>query len=111
MHIYDTANKLASEIKNSKEYLEYKRIKDEVYNNIELKEKMEKFTKLRYEIQVEQIQAKEENKTKVEEFQKMYLEMIKNEKIKIYFEAELKFNVLLTDVNKIIGEAVQDVIK
>ena len=65
MHIYDTANKLASEIKNSKEYLEYKRIKDEVYNNIELKEKMEKFTKLRYEIQVEQIQAKEENKTKV----------------------------------------------
>ena len=111
MHIYDTANKLAAEIKNSKEYLEYKRIKDEVYNNIELKEKMEKFTKLRYEIQVEQIQAKEENKTKVEEFQKMYLEMIKDEKIKIYFEAELKFNVLLTDVNKIIGEAVQDVIK
>ena len=31
--------------------------------------------------------------------------------MKKYFDAELKFNVLLTDVNKIIADAVQDLIK
>ncbi len=43
--------------------------------------------------------------------QNLYVELLKNETMKKYFDAELKFNVLLTDVNKIIGEAVQDLIK
>ena len=32
-------------------------------------------------------------------------------KVKEYFDAEVKFNVLLADVNKIIGDAVKDVLK
>lgn len=111
MNVYDTANRLASEIKDSQEYLNYKKIKEEINNTPELKKKIEDFSKLRYDIQVSQFQDKGEDKTKLEQFQKMYMEMIQNDKIKTYFDAELKFNVLLTDVNKIIGEAVQDVIK
>lgn len=111
MNVYDTANRLASEIKDSQEYLDYKRIKEEINNTPELKKKIEDFSKLRYEIQVNQIQEKQGDKLKLEQFQKMYMEMIKNDKIKEYFDSELKFNVLLTDINKIIGEAVQDVIK
>ncbi len=29
---------------------------------------------------------------------------------KVFFEAETKFNILIADVNKIIGEAISDVI-
>ena len=43
--------------------------------------------------------------------QNLYLELIQNETMKKYFEAELKFNVILADVNKLIGEAVQDILK
>ena len=32
-----------------------------------------------------------------------------NKKIKEYFDLEVKFNVMIADVNKIIGEAIQDV--
>ena len=39
------------------------------------------------------------------------MELIQDELAKEYFNAELKFNVLLADVNKIIGEAVRDIIK
>ena len=35
----------------------------------------------------------------------------KEPKVKEYFDAEVKFNVLLADVNKIIGDAVKDVLK
>lgn len=43
--------------------------------------------------------------------QKIYVELMEIDIAKRYFEAELKFNVLLADVNKIIAESVQDVIK
>lgn len=110
MNVYDTANRLASEIKNSSEYLEFKKIKAEIANNIELKEKLNNFEKLRYEIQVFSLNGEEQDNEKVTEMQNLYLELIQIEEVKKYFDLELKFNVLLADVNKIIGEAIQDVI-
>jgi len=42
MNIYDTANKLASEIKQSEEYIEYKKVKEELNSLPEIKEKINK---------------------------------------------------------------------
>ena len=39
-----------------------------------------------------------------------YADIQKEAKIKEYFDAEMRFNVLLTDVNRIIAEAVKDVL-
>ncbi len=110
MNVYDTANKLAQELKSSKEYLDYKKVKEELKQNIDLKSKLDEFEKARYEIQLDVMQGKEQDKEKTENMQKIYMKLIQNDVTKRYFDAELKFNVLLSDVNKIIGEAVQDVI-
>lgn len=111
MNIYDTANRLAYEIKQSEEYINYKNLKKEVNDKPELKEKLDKFETLRYEIQLMAIQSGKQDEEKAVEMQKLYAELIQDETMKKYFDAELKFNVLLTDVNKIIGDAVQDLIK
>lgn len=111
VNIYDTANRLAYEIKQSAEYTDYKNLKKEVNEKIELKEKLDKFETLRYEVQLIAIQSGKQDEEKAVEMQKLYAELIQDETMKKYFDAELKFNVLLTDVNKIIGEAVQDLIK
>lgn len=111
MNIYDTANRLAYEIKQSEEYTNYKKIKEEVQSNSELKGKLEEFEKARYEIQLATIQGEKQDNQKALDMQNLYVELIKNETMKKYFDAELKFNVLLTDINKIIGEAVEDLIK
>lgn len=111
MNVYDTANKLAYEIKQSEEYRNYKELKEKIEGDIPLKEKLDNFEKLRYEIQIASIQGLEGDKEKAEKMQKVYLELIQNETMKQYFDAELKFNIILTDINKIIGEAVQDLIK
>ena len=110
MNVYDTANRLASEMKSSNEYIEYKKIKEEVNQTPELKEKIDQFEKIRYEIQLHSIKGEEQDKKKAEEIQKLYIELIQNEKVKQYFDTELKFNVLLADVNKIIAESVKDVL-
>ncbi|MGN1327300.1 MAG: YlbF family regulator [Clostridia bacterium] len=110
MNVYDTANRLATEIRQSKEYEEYKELKDSINNNTEQKAKVEEFEQLRYKMQLDQMQGinpKEEDKKALEN---KYAELLSDDQIKKYFEAEMKFNVLIGDVNKIIAEAVKDVI-
>ena len=70
MNVYDTANKLASEIKTSEEYKKFKKAKQELESNNELKTKIDEFEKMRYEIQVLAMQGKEveEEKRRKEEF-------------------------------------------
>ena len=111
MNVYDTANRLAYEIQQSDEYKDYKKLKKVVEENSNLKEKLNQFEKMRYEIQVASIRGTKQDNEEAKEMQKLYLELIQDETMKKYFDAELKFNVLLTDINKIIGDAVQDVIK
>jgi cell fate (sporulation/competence/biofilm development) regulator YlbF (YheA/YmcA/DUF963 family) len=43
--------------------------------------------------------------------QELYTILVKNDKVKEYFDKEVKFNVMMADVNKIIGEAIRDVIQ
>lgn len=110
MNVYDTANRLAKELKESPEYLGYKNIKKEIEQNPELKTKLTEFEKLRYTVQLESLKGEEQEKTKLEEMQKIYAELIQDDIAKRYFDIELKFNVLIADVNKIIAESVKDVL-
>lgn len=111
MNIYDTANKLAKEIKESKEYKEYRKLKSHIEENPDKKEKVEDFEHLRYKIQVEVMQGNNAN-TKEEKriLQEKYAELLKDEEIKKYFDAEMQFNVMIADINKIIAEAIKDVL-
>ena len=111
MNVYDTANRLAGEIKSSEEYVNYKMAKETLNLNHNLKEKMDRFEKLRYEVQLEMMQTGKNNEEKYKEMQKEYAELVENEEAKRFFEAETKFNILIADVNKIIGEAIRDVMQ
>ena len=111
MNVYDTANRLAKELRESPEYLDYKKIKEELDENQDVKSKIAEFEKVRYEVQLEALKGEESEKKKLEEMQKIYADLVQIDLAKRYFDIELKFNVLLADVNKIIAESVQDVIK
>ena len=110
MQVYDTANRLAQEIKDSEEYVNYKMAKQAINLNQEIKSKIDEFEKARYEQQIEVMQTGKQDEEKMKKVQSLYGELIQNEEAKKYFDAELKFNILLGDVNKIISEAVRDVI-
>lgn len=110
MKVYDTVNQLAKEIRESEEYTEYKKMKEVIFNSPELKEKVDNFEKARYETQVETMKGQEPSREQIELMQKLYLELIQNDITKKYLDVELKFNTMLADINKILGEAVQEVI-
>ena len=112
MEIYDTANKLAVEIKNSNQYKALKEFKDKIMSDEVKKQKIIDFEKLKQEIQIMEIQ-KSEDTDKEEKRRKlvnMYNELIGDEDIKAYFEYEIAFNQLMVDINKIIGNSIKEVL-
>ena len=110
MNVYDTANKLAYEIQESDEYKSYKKLKNEVMSDSILKDKIETFEKLRYEVQLMQYTGEKQDEDKTKKLEEMYNMLIANNKIKEFFDLEVKFNVMIADVNKIIAEAIRDVL-
>ena len=110
MYVYDEANNLAKAIQESKEYLEYKKAKESLNQNLELKQKIDEFEKIRYEVQVMAFQGDKETEEKTLKLQEMYNMLVQDAKIKEYFDIEVRFNIMLADVNKIISESVKDLL-
>lgn len=110
MEVYDQVNNLARALKESKEYKEYKQVKAELMAEPQLKEQVDEFEKIRYEEQLLAMQGEKQSEEKMEKLQELYKILVQNPRVKDYFDKEVRFNVLIADVNKIIGEAIKDVL-
>ncbi len=110
MNVYDEVNNLAKAIKESKEYNEYKKVKADLSTMSDLKKQVDEFEKIRYEEQLLAMQGEKQSEEKMKKLQELYEILVKNERVKDYFDKEVRFNVLIADVNKIIGEAIKDVL-
>lgn len=110
MYVYDEANNLAKAIRESKEYKEYKKAKEDLKNNPDMKQKVEEFEKMRYDVQVMAFQGEKQDEEKQKKLQEMYEILMKEPKIKEFFDIEVRFNIMLADVNKIISESVKDIL-
>ena len=110
MNIYDTANKLASEIKQSDEYKAYKNAKQQIESNAEIKSKINEFDKLRVDMQKAMLKGESTSNELSVKVQNLYTELYQNEIAKNYLESEMRFSVMVTDINKIISEAIKEVI-
>ena len=114
MEIYDTANKLAEEIRNSDCYKKLKLSKEKLFSDPEKKKMIEEFETLKQEVQIMEI--KQQNNEKIDQddkklkLAKLYNVLVENEDIKEYFDNEIAFNKLMYDVNKIIGSPIKDML-
>ena len=88
----------------------YKEAKEKVMQDPEMKSKIEEFEKIRYDAQVLAIKSGEQDADKMQKLQQLYTILINNKDIKEYFDLEVKFNVMVADVNKIIAEAIKEVL-
>ena len=114
MEIYDSANRLAEEIRNSKQYKDLKRAKDELMANTEKRQMIIDFEELKKEVQLMEMQRLNnepiDEQDKKEKLITMYNVLIQNKDIKDYFDYEIAFNQLMVDINKIIGSSIKDVL-
>lgn len=111
MNVYDEVNNLARALRESKEYKDYKEAKEKVKSVQGLKDKIDEFEKIRYEEQVLALQGEKQSEEKMKKLQELYKILVQNPDVKDYFDKEVRFNVMMADINKIIGEAIKDVLK
>ena len=76
-----------------------------------MKKQIDEFEAARYEAQVTAMQTGKNDEEKTKKMQDLYVALYENSDAVKFFEAETKFNLILADVNKIIGDAVMDVLK
>ncbi|MEA4853586.1 MAG: YlbF family regulator [Christensenella sp.] len=105
VNAYDKANELASIIKQTEEYKNYLKIKDEVYADEANKKMIKDYKKLQFEAQAAYLTGQEPSADLMDKIKKMGEVLQFNPKITEFFAAEYKFNSLVSDLYKIIGEA------
>ena len=108
MSVYDTGTKLASEIKNSKEYLDFvenMQIMKRDKNNENL---LSEYKKTQYSLQQATMNNKKPDKKSLRKMEEIQNKIRHNEKIYNYLLAEEKFNIMMDTINKIIAHTVKE---
>jgi len=105
MYIYDKANELAALIRESDEYKQFKSLKDELYEVDTTKKMLIDYKKMQFEAQAIYLSGKEVPAETMDRIKKMGEVLQFNPKITEFFTAEYRFNTLISDLYKIIGDA------
>lgn len=105
MNIYDKAHELVSLIKETDDYKNYIRSRDEIYEEETNKLMIQDYKRLNFELQTTYMAGKEPSAEDTAKLQKMGEVLQFNPKITEFFALEYKFNTLVSDIYKIIGDA------
>lgn len=111
MNFYDKIHELVKCLKDTPEYTNYIQIKAKVKQDEELKNKILEFKKRQTEEQVKYINGKEMDDATKQEMQQMYSLIIQNPLAVDFFQAEIKLDVILADMQKIIAEGVKEIVE
>jgi cell fate (sporulation/competence/biofilm development) regulator YlbF (YheA/YmcA/DUF963 family) len=111
MNPYDKVHELVRAIKESNEVKEYLAVKEEIYKDEKNKEMIKDFREKQMEVQSLIMQGQEAEPEKMEKLQSLYQILASNVKVKDFFDKEVRFDVMLSDIYKIIGEALKDIVE
>ena len=106
MKVYDDAHRLAKSIKDSEEYKDYMAKRNKVMEDEKQKEMVDDFRKKAIEIQMEQLSGKEVSKEKTDKLEKLQDVLMLNPIIKDFFISEMRLSQMISDVYKILEEAI-----
>jgi cell fate (sporulation/competence/biofilm development) regulator YlbF (YheA/YmcA/DUF963 family) len=109
MSPYDKAKELVNIIRDSDEVKEYLKIKEVIYKDEECKELISEFRNKQVEVQSLLMQGQEADKEKMEKLQSLYQILVANPNVKDFFDKEVQFDEMLSDIYKIIGDGLKDI--
>lgn len=105
--VYDTAKKLANEIKNSKEYKEFKKYMNEVKKDKESERLLKELKIAQVEIQNSMIENKPLDKKRMTKIERIQKDVSKNKKLQKYLECEIQFLSIMDNINRILAQSIE----
>ena len=110
MNFYDKVHEMVRAFKDTPEFREYVELKNKLKEEKDAYDRLKDFKERQKNYQMEYIDGKEQSKEKLDEMQNLYSIVIQNETSRRLLENEMKINVMLADMQKIIGDALKDII-
>lgn len=105
MYVYDRANELAKDIRDSEEFKAYKALKDQVYADETTKNLIKQYRSLQLEAQAAIMAGKEPGEELMDKTKKLGEVLAFNKIVTEFFAAEYKFQTVISDIYKIIADA------
>ena len=103
-------NELVKSFKETDEYIEYINLKEKIKKNSIQYNILKNFKDKQKDYQLEYINGKELTDEKRKEMEHLYSIVIHNEDSRKLLEVEMKINVMLADVQKMIGYMVKEIV-
>ena len=97
MNFHENINKLVESFKETQEYKEYLDLKENLKKNNEVYNMLKDFKEKQNEVQISYLNGKDISKEKQQEME--------------ILECEMKINIILADLQKSMGEAIEELVK
>ncbi|HWQ42315.1 MAG TPA: YlbF family regulator [Desulfosporosinus sp.] len=108
MFTYDLARELAVALKESEEFKQFNKSKEKVTSDEFNHKVVREFQLKQWEIREAQMLDTEISEEKLQELERLYSLVSLNPTAREYLESEFKVSRIVNDIQKIIGEAIQD---
>jgi cell fate (sporulation/competence/biofilm development) regulator YlbF (YheA/YmcA/DUF963 family) len=109
MNILDHAHALVKALKVSPEYREFKRRQEKLQKDKDAKQMLVDLRKVQWKIEKQKISGQQPTPEDDEQLNRIMGVVSSNDTVKEYLEGEYKFSVILNDIQKILGEAMQEI--
>lgn len=104
---YDAAHNLARALRDSQEFQRFRQLRVGVEKDPKVKDMLDDFRRRQFELQAAQAMGKEPDSQTLEAAERLGEILSQHPGVSEYFQAELRLAQLLSDIQKIIAEAVE----
>lgn len=104
--VYDKANELAQDIRNSEEYKEYKTTKEKAFENQTTASLIKEYHKLQITAQAAMVTGNKDDES-LQRLQKIGELLQMNHDASAFLMAEYRLNRMVSDIYKILAEAIE----
>ena len=104
MNVYDQAHQLAAAIKESEECKQYTAVRQKLEANPELNNAVMDFMKKQFEFQTNQLMGNEVDQEEFMQLQQLSTVLMQDPLTSEYFQCQMRFSTMMSDVYKIIGD-------
>lgn len=111
MNFYDKLDELIAIFKQTSEYTEFMKLKEELKSEKDAYMRMKDFKDKQQEHQLKYLSGEEMSKEEETHMQNLYSIVIQNEKCRKLLEYEMKLDVMLAKMQKSMGETIKGIIE
>ena len=111
MNFYDKVHELVKCLKGTSEYTQYLKLKNELSEDDKIFEILKNFKKKQQEQQIAYMSTGKIDEIEKKELENIYSILIQNDKARQLLEYEMRIDVMLADMQKIIGEGIKDILE